>query len=141
MESLRATSGVLLLHRASQRADNLFGQEVGASLTRSQFEVLLAAKNSPGGTQTAIMAATGMNRSSVALSVSGLIKKGWLQRRRNQRDRRSNSVRLTASGAAVLDSAELGARKADDALFAALSPTERSRFLGILTRIVDDQKT
>jgi DNA-binding MarR family transcriptional regulator len=106
-------------------------------LTRSQFTVLNAVKQSGGGgSQSAIVEATGIDRSSMADLVARLVQRGWLQRQRTEHDRRAYDVRLTAKGAAVLAAAEPAARKTNDILLAPLSRAERSRFLAALERIV-----
>jgi hypothetical protein len=55
-----------LLHRAGQRADSLFAGGVGDILTPRQFAVLQAVAEADGLSQTGIMAATGIDRSSTA---------------------------------------------------------------------------
>ena len=128
-----------LLHRACQRADSAFAQAVGRpALTRSQYAVLNAVKQSGGGSQSTIVEGTGIDRSSVADLVARLVKRGWLQRSRSEHDKRAYEVRLTAKGAAILAAAEPAARKTNDALLAPLSKAERSQFLAALARIVGD---
>ena len=136
--SARRVPVAQLLHRACQRADSLFSQAVGeAALTRSQFAVLNAVKLSGGGSQSTLVALTGIDRSSMADLVARLIKYGWLQRTRAQNDRRAYEVRMTAKGAAVLAAVEPAARKTSDALLAPLSTAERRQFLASLERIVE----
>jgi DNA-binding MarR family transcriptional regulator len=127
-----------LLHRALQRADSLFAQSVGThALTRSQFAVLNAVKQSGGGgTQSALVDVTGIDRSSIADLVGRLVKRGWLQRRPAEHDKRAYSVQLTAKGAAVLAAAEPTARQTANLLLAPLSQTERLRFVRALEKIV-----
>jgi MarR family transcriptional regulator, temperature-dependent positive regulator of motility len=58
---------VHLLHRVSQRADDTFGKEVGdADLTPRQFAVLFAAAGIVDPSQTDLVVATGIDRSTVA---------------------------------------------------------------------------
>jgi hypothetical protein len=65
-----------LLHRASQRADSLFSGHAGNSLTPRQFVVLQAVAEADGLSQTGIMAATGIDRSSTADLVRRLVSHG-----------------------------------------------------------------
>jgi MarR family transcriptional regulator, temperature-dependent positive regulator of motility len=127
-----------LLRRALQRADSVFAQSAGAhALTRSQFAVLNAVKQSGGGgTQSALVEVTGIDRSSIADLVGRLVKRGCLQRRPAEHDKRAYSVQLTAKGAAVLAAAEPTARQAANLLLAPLSQTERLRFVRALEKIV-----
>ncbi len=55
-------------------------------LTTRQFAVLQAVYEANGQSQTAIMAATGIDRSSTADLVRQLASNRWLQRRRTRRD-------------------------------------------------------
>ena len=68
-------SPIHLLHRASQRADGLFARNVRTfDLTPRQFVVLQAVADKSGLSQTDIMAATGIDRSSTAELVRTLVK-------------------------------------------------------------------
>jgi DNA-binding MarR family transcriptional regulator len=87
-------SSIHLLHRPSQRADGLFARNVGATnLTPRQFAVSQAVVENNGLSQTDIMAATGIGRSSIAELVRRLGKNGSLKHRRSRRD-----ARLLAGG-------------------------------------------
>ena len=90
-----AVSAVHLLHRASRVADAVFGRLVGSALTPRQFVVLATVAENEGINQMAIMAATGIDRSSVAELVQRLVKLRLVQRRRTRRDARAYSVRPT----------------------------------------------
>ena len=106
------------------------------ALTRSQFAVLNAVKQSGGGgTQSTLVEATGIDRSSMADLVSRLVKRGWLRRRRAEHDKRANDVQLTAKGAVVFAAAEPAARQTTDLLLAPLSQADRLRFLRALEQI------
>ena len=138
VERAASTHVAQLLHRALQRADSVFAQSVGPqTLTRSQFAVLNAVKQSGGGgTQSALVEVTGIDRSSIADLVARLVKRGWLKRRRAEHDKRAYSVRLTAKGAAVFAAAEPAARQTEDLLLAPLSKAERLQFLRALEKVV-----
>jgi DNA-binding MarR family transcriptional regulator len=93
-----------LLHRASQRADDLFARHARPSdLTPRQFVVLQAVAHKDGLSQTDIMAVTGIDRSTTAALVRTLVTSGWLKRRRTRRDARVYAVRITPSGRQMLD--------------------------------------
>jgi DNA-binding MarR family transcriptional regulator len=125
-----------LLHRASQRADAVFAQQVGRhGLTPRQFVVLQAVAESDGLSQTAIMAVTGIDRSSTADLVRRLVSSGLLQRRRTRRDARQYAVRLTPEGRRRLSLAVPAARATGDFLLTSLPPTQRDVFVRCLTLI------
>ena len=95
-------SPIHLLHRASQRADDLFARRT-SDLTPRQFVVVQAVAGNNGLSQTDIMAATGIDRSSTAELVRTLVTNGWLKRRRTRRDARVYAVRITSSGQQMLE--------------------------------------
>ena len=132
-----AMSALHLLHRAGQRADELFADQVGQSdLTPRQFAVLRAVTMAEEPSQTDLVETTGIDRSTLADIVRRLVERGLVQRKRTRRDARMYAVRLTANGQAALKSAEPAAKKTDERLLSALSMQERDMFLKALDRIV-----
>ncbi len=126
-----------LLHRASQRADGLFTRHVGdVELTPRQFAVLEAVAGQSGLSQTDIMAATGIDRSSTAELVRRLVSNGCLQRRRTRRDTRVYAVRITARGRDMLSVGASATRAAEDELLMPVAPAQRAGLLETLRRIV-----
>ena len=88
-----------LLHRASQRADDIFAKQVGEiGLTARQFAVLLTVAESTSPSQTDIVRDTGIDRSTVADMVRRMARNGLLQRRRSREDARANILQLTEFG-------------------------------------------
>ena len=94
-------SVVHLLHRAAQVADASFMRH-SAGLTPRLFEVLKAVAAADGLSQIEIMAATGIDRSSVASLVARLADMGFLTRRKRSADNRTYAVLLTNDGRAAL---------------------------------------
>ena len=130
------SSPLHLLHRASQRADSLFARHVGdAELTPRQFAVLEAVAGQSGLSQTDIMAATGIDRSSTAELVRRLVSNGCLQRRRTRRDTRVYAVRITARGREMLAIGASATRAAEEALMLPVPATQRQAFLNVLTSV------
>ena len=133
---LASTTLLHLLHRASQRADGLFMSHLPeAELTPRQFAVLEAVAQKDGISQTDIMHATGIDRSSTADLVRRLVKGGYLQRRRTRRDARAYAVKITASGRKLRALGIPAAGAVHEELLAALSMSERVAFVGMLERI------
>ena len=129
---------VHLLHRESQRADDLFTKEVGEiGLTRRQFAVLLAAAQSEAPTQTDIVDWTGIDRSTVARMSPRMVKKGLLQRRRSRQDARAKVVRVTEAGQSALKVAEPQAQRAGVAVLAGLSGEQRKVLIEVLKSIAN----
>src|SRR5215204_3211447 len=126
-------SVVHLLHRAGQRADSLFADGVGDTVTPRQFAVLQAVAEADGLSQTGIMAATGIDRSSIADLVRRLVSHGWLRRRRTKRDARLYAVRLTPEGRRVWSEAAPALCATEETLLSSLSLTERVAFVKALS--------
>ena len=59
-------SSLHLLHRAGQRAGEVFAREMGSDLTPRQYAVLASVAKSEGLSQTDLVAATGIDRSTLA---------------------------------------------------------------------------
>jgi DNA-binding MarR family transcriptional regulator len=126
-------SSLHLLHRASQRADDLFARHVRPSdLTPRQFVVLQAVAHKNGLSQTDIMAVTGIDRSTTAALVRTLVTYGWLKRRRTRRDARVYSVRITPSGRQMLDAGLSATRAAEDELLFPISEKQRLVLVDLL---------
>lgn len=125
-----------LLHRALQRALDIYAKAGGPdTVTQRQFAVLAAVDAAEGVTQTALVRATGIDRSTLADLVSRLIDKGLLARERSAADARANAVRLTEAGRAALAQAALCARAADETILALLGSGKRDAFLKALQAV------
>jgi DNA-binding MarR family transcriptional regulator len=130
------SSPLHLLHRASQRADGLFSSNVrDIDLTPRQFAVLQAVADNNGLSQTDIMAATGIDRSSTAELVRRLVTNGSLQRRRKRRDARIYAVRITSRGRELLAMGAAATRAAEATLFLSVPVKQRQAFLDVLKSI------
>src|SRR5690554_3209641 len=83
-----------LLHRALQRALDLWTLELGdaAAPSQRQYAVLAAAAAEPGLTQAALVRATGIDRSTLAEMVARMATLGHLERDRSSSDGRAKTV-------------------------------------------------
>jgi len=128
-----------LLHRAVQLALDVYSDEFGAgAITQRQYAVLAAAADREGATQTDLVHATGIDRSTMADMVARLIAKGLLERERSQLDARANAVRLTEAGHAVLAEARPKMAAADARLLKHIAGGgRRQAFVGLLRDLVE----
>lgn len=134
----RPQSALHLLHRAGQCADEIFALNVGKTdLTPRQFAVLAAAAAEEDLSQTALVDATGIDRSTLADIVRRLVERGLLARRRTKTDARMYAVKLTAAGHSAMKSAGPVAETTDEKLLAALPASQRAQFVAMLDRIVE----
>ena len=85
--------------------------------------------------QTGLVEATGIDRSTLADVVRRLVLRGYLVRKRTRHDARMYAVRLTAKGKAALEQSKPGAKKADDIVLAALPARQRQEFLETLAQV------
>ncbi len=124
-----------LLHRALQQALEIYGEDLGeAAPTQRQFALLSAAAEADR-TQTDLVNATGIDRSTLADMVARMMAKGLLARERSASDARANLVRLTEAGRGVLAGATPMVAAADARILARLSPKQRDGFLSALAAI------
>jgi DNA-binding MarR family transcriptional regulator len=131
------TSALHLLHRAGQRAEELFAAETGqVELTPRQYAVLMSVAQNPEISQTGLVEKTGVDRSTLADIVRRLVKKGLLQRKRTRRDARMYAVKLTSKGQAALNSIRPAAAKVDSRILSVLKSDQRSDFIDALGEIV-----
>jgi DNA-binding MarR family transcriptional regulator len=122
-----------LLHRALQFALDLYAEETGPGApTQRQYAVLSAVAAREGLTQTELVRATGIDRSTLADLVARMIGKGLLTRERSAADGRANTVRLGERGRAALAEAAPRAAKADARILSTLSKSKRDAFVSSL---------
>ena len=122
-----------LLHRALQLALDIYTEETGPdAVTQRQFAVLSAVAAHEGLTQTDLVRATGIDRSTLADLVARMIGKSLLARERSTQDARANTVRLTDEGRAALDVAAPRVAAADARILKLLPLRKREAFLGVL---------
>jgi DNA-binding MarR family transcriptional regulator len=125
-----------LLRRCNQYFGDLFGRETGdRDLTRQQYLVLAVLDQNDRASQTALVEATGIDRSTLAEMVRRMLVRGLLSRSRTQMDGRANEITITQAGRRILRSARLAAERAERALLDPLPPPERSRFVRSLALI------
>jgi DNA-binding MarR family transcriptional regulator len=123
-----------LLHRAGQRADNIFARQAGIALTLRQFMILQVVAEASGPSQIDVVRATGIDRSSVSNLVKRLVGFGWLQRRRTKRDTRAYAVRLTQEGRRILALGIPAVRATEEFLLSSFSAAQRRAVLrGLIT--------
>ena len=122
-----------LLHRALQLALDLYTEEAGAGApTQRQYAVLSAVAAREGLTQTDLVRATGIDRSTLADLVARMIGKGLLARERSASDGRANAVHLSEAGRAALDAAAPRVEAADARILETLSKGKREAFIAAL---------
>ena len=122
-----------LLHRASQKATERFAKELGDSdLTARQLVVLAAIGAEDGLSQTDIVNATGIDRSTLADIARRLKERGLISRRRTKEDERAYAVTLTAAGRKALDTGAPVLERIEADLLATLPVKRRAELIAAL---------
>jgi MarR family transcriptional regulator, temperature-dependent positive regulator of motility len=125
-----------LMHRALQLALDIYSEELGSDgPTQRQFAVMEAVSVKEGLTQTDLVKATGIDRSTLADLVARMTTKGLLTRERSTLDARAKAVRLSAEGQALLDGARPKVEAADRRIMALLPKGKRDGFLDLLSEL------
>ncbi|MEQ7153639.1 MarR family winged helix-turn-helix transcriptional regulator [Brevundimonas aurifodinae] len=125
-----------LMHRALQLALDIYSEELGSDgPTQRQFAVMEAVSVKEGLTQTDLVKATGIDRSTLADLVARMTTKGLLTRERSALDARAKAVRLSPEGQAVLEAARPRVEAADRRIMALLPKGKRDGFLDLLSEL------
>ncbi len=126
-----------LLHRAGQLADEYFAEEMkDSALTPRQYAVLAVLAENEGSSQTQIVDATGIDRSTLADIVKRLVQRGFLARRRSRADARAYVVRLTPQGHSQLKVANPAAARASERVLRGLANGQRHDLVALLGQMI-----
>ena len=94
-----AASPLHMLHRAVQAVTEIYQAEMASfDLTARQYAVLVALVHGGGMSQSELVDATGIDRSTMADIVRRMLNKGIIQRKRDAEDARAYEVRVTDEG-------------------------------------------
>ncbi|MCA8902993.1 MAG: MarR family transcriptional regulator [Hyphomonas sp.] len=127
-----------LLHRAQQAAANHSAKALrAAGITLRQFSLLAALDGNDGVSQSDLVNATGIDRSTLADMVARMESGGLIKRASSKTDARAKSVSLTAKGKKALDKALPAVASADAALFAALPKVKQDALMSGLSGLAE----
>ena len=130
-------SPIHLLHRTLQLGLDFYAQETApGGVTQRQFAVLAAVAANDGLSQTDLVRATGIDRSTVAELVARMTTAGLLVRKRAAGDGRTNVVRLTEQGSALLEEATPKVARADKRLLKLLPGKKREDFVALMQALI-----
>jgi DNA-binding MarR family transcriptional regulator len=139
-----ATSPSHLLRRANQYANDLYSNEQEAKgLTQRQLAVLYAVDQQEGVSQTQLVRATGIDRSTLADMIVRMQGKELLARKRTDEDARANSVRITPTGRRALKAAMPAMMRAETRVLDILPQRTRTEFiraLGMIAQQATDEE-
>ena len=124
------------LRMAQEAAFQAFSRrshDIGESPGR--FATLMLIGRNPGISQTELSLANGRDKSSLTPVVEGLVRRGLVERKRMDKDRRAYRLNLTAAGEKTLASMVRCARGHERVLDGIIGARDRARFLDVLKRI------
>ena len=127
-----------LLRRAQQLATDIFSKsELSDNVTLRQSVVLAAIAESEGLSQSHLVNATGIDRSTLADMIARMQERGLVNREAADNDGRAKSVSLTASGRTSLSAALPALLAVDKALLETLTRNRRDSFVRQLMVLAD----
>jgi DNA-binding MarR family transcriptional regulator len=125
-----------LLHRVNQIGCGRFHCDVdGYALTARQCQVLAAIGSNESPSQTTIVHATGIDRSTVADMIRRMTVKKFVKRVRSKEDARAYILSLTDKGKQAVRRGAPEIKKIEDDLLLALPASKRREFVGCLARL------
>ena len=125
-----------LLRRAEQFAAEIFTKAgLSDGVTLRQTVLLAAIAEEEGASQSSLVRATGVDRSTLAEMMARMEKKGLIARQGAAGDKRAKSVKLTSEGRARLEAALPAMRRVDEALLRALPGNKRASFRSTLSAL------
>jgi DNA-binding MarR family transcriptional regulator len=122
-----------MAQEAAFQAFSHLSQEIGESPGR--FATLTLIARNPGISQTELSLANGRDKSSLTPVVEDLVRRGLVERRRMDSDRRTYRLNLTPSGKKVLTMLTRCARRHERNLDRVIGERDRRRFIQILKKI------
>jgi len=130
-----------LLHRAQQIAANRSAASLrSAGITLRQFSVLSTIAELEGVSQSHLVRATGIDRSTLADMAARMERAKLIKRTVSKSDARAKSLSLMAAGRKALAQAAPGVISADRMLMEALPTTRRDGFLRTLTILTESEE-
>ncbi len=126
-----------LLTRLGTRQATAFGELLRPLELRPKlFAVMNLVALGDGPSQQEIGAQMELDPSGLIATIDELESHGWLERRRDERDRRRHALYLTESGEAKLAEGRRAARSRAQALTSELDAKERASLLELLRKLL-----
>jgi len=135
------TGGVaFLLAQIGAHAAERFGERIAQlDLTPPQTGLLRAVAAEPGRSQQAVAEQLRIQPSRFVALVDELERRGVLERRRNETDRRLYALHLTPAGEQLMRDIGTLAAAHENEICSALSASERATLRELLQRVADQQ--
>jgi DNA-binding MarR family transcriptional regulator len=129
-----------LLSQVGAHSAFQFAERLGPlKLIPAHVGILRVIEQADGLSQQALCEKLGIFASRLVGLIDELASRGYVERRDSPIDRRSHALYLTKAGRAVLRRVARVSREHQDALCAALAPSERAQLADLLRKIVAEQ--
>jgi DNA-binding MarR family transcriptional regulator len=122
-----------MAQEAAFQAFSKLSREIGEHPGR--FAILTLIAKNPGISQTALGAASGRDKSSMTPVLEDLVRRGLVQRKRIDGDRRAWRLSLTPAGERTLAKMMACARRHEKNLDRVIGARDRDRFVKVLRRL------
>ena len=135
---IQSTSLIHLLHRASQIAEDRLTRGLGdTDVTPRQLAVLAVIADREDPSQTDIVEATGVDRSTLADIVRRLVDRKLVSRKRTKEDARAYALKVTDAGRGVLKASMPVLARVEVELLDVLPAKKRGELVGLLTDLTE----
>jgi MarR family transcriptional regulator, temperature-dependent positive regulator of motility len=129
-----------LARRFQQIAVSVFHAETearGFNLTPVQYAALVAVNAHPEIDQATLAGLIAHDRTTITGVIDRLARKGLLERKVNEADRRSRALRITGAGIAILDEIEPAVVAAQETILSGLEQSEADQLIALLRKAID----
>jgi DNA-binding MarR family transcriptional regulator len=131
-----------MLRRAEQfAAETFLKSDLPDGTTLRQTVLLAAIAEADGASQSDLVNATGVDRSTLAEMMARMERKGFISRAAAEDDGRAKSVSITGEGRRRLEAALPAMREVDRALLAAIPANRRASFRATLVTLAKSADT
>lgn len=124
------------IRRVQQVAVRLFAEGIAGDMTPVQFAALSALADAPDIGQATLAGLIGYDRATIGGVIDRLEAKGFVRRRADPDDRRSNILSMTAEGRKALEAARPQVEAVQEKLLSALNAEEKREFEALCRRII-----
>src|SRR5262249_6852585 len=129
-----------LLAQIGAHAADSFGERIKVlGMSRPHAGILRLIAAAPSCNQQELAKRLGVLPSRIVILIDELTEKGWVERRRSQKDRRHSELLLTKAGRQMLEEVSQLAAQHESDLCAALSLEERETLASLCRRIAAQQ--
>ena len=136
----RPTGAAFLLVQLGAHAADRFGERIeGLGISPPHAGILRMIATTPDCNQQELAQRLGVLPSRMVILIDELAKKGLVERRRKQRDRRHSELALTKAGGELLQKLSKLAAEHEADLCAALTSKERDTLANLCRKIVAQQ--